>query len=173
MKQLSCIYILFSLTEIYMGSDVKHINYSRMKLLWVKQLFCAYILISILLEFSWVLIWNSSTTYNIVNTHSFNQSANCICRNDIKQFTLEVIKGTYLSFLLFPFCCFPARILSSSSEGCWYHLKLKEEKNALLKKLLNLPDYLFILQIFTESRICEDIVGNNQVATVMQTDTAA
>lgn len=37
--------------------------------------------------------------------------------------------STYLSFLFCPFC-FPAKLLNSSSVGCWYHrrLRTKEER---------------------------------------------
>lgn len=34
---------------------------------------------------------------------------------------------TYLSFLFCPFC-FPAKLLNSSSVGCWYHRRLRTKK---------------------------------------------
>lgn len=36
---------------------------------------------------------------------------------------LLLLLATYLSFLFWPFC-FPAKLLNSSSVGCWYHRRL-------------------------------------------------
>lgn len=40
---------------------------------------------------------------------------------------IQILPPTYLSFLFGPFC-FPAKLLNSSSVGCWYHRRLWTKK---------------------------------------------